>query len=119
MFHYLGGVQIVLLFVISYACYKLFYVLAQHRGSEVSRDVKVMNVLSIMLIVTLFVRIIYNLGVEELDMKEQTQAYSSLVFNGISELLPCILIGFVIFFQEQSMMDTALMGSSFSKDVAA
>ena len=115
LFHYLGGVQIILLFVFSYAFYKLFFALRENAGSSVEKEVLIMNAVSIVVIITILARTIYDLGILDTEWGTSTQDIVVFVFSVVSELLPCVLVTFILFFQKENLTDAVLRGSSFSK----
>ncbi|MDR3547510.1 MAG: hypothetical protein P4M11_04425 [Candidatus Pacebacteria bacterium] len=117
LFHYLGGVQIILLFVFSYGFYKLFTTIRTNPDAKVEREVLVLNATSVLVIITIFARIVYNLIFQNLENGEESDGREALIvtfsFNATSELFPCILITLILFFQQQNLKDSVLAGSGF------
>ncbi len=118
LFHYLGGVQIIMFASFGYGFYKLFTTIRSNPDAKVEREVLVLNAISVLVIITLLARIIYNLVVRDFETDGQTNDIVSFVFNAFSELLPCALVTLLLFFQQQDLKESVLQGSTFeaSKD---
>jgi len=115
LFHYLGGVQIILFFVFSYAFYKLFTTIRENPDASIEKEVLVLNATSILVIVTLLARIIFNLGIQDSEIDQDVLDIVVFVFTFVSELLPCALISYILFLQQQNLTDSALRDSSFAR----
>ena len=117
LFHYLGGVQIVIFFIFAYAFYKLYFAISENPDSTVEKEVKVMNGVSIVVVLTLLFRIVYNLGLETFELSIDTRDIIDYIFSFLSELVPCFLITLILFFQQQNLTDSVLRGSSFAREL--
>ena len=114
---YLGGVQIMLLFVFGYAFYKLFFTIRENPDTSVENEVLVMNATSILVVITLLAQIIFNLAIKDSGISQDAIDVITYVFIAIAELIPCALITFILFLQQQNLTDSVLRGSSFAKNL--
>lgn len=114
---YLGGVQIILFFVFIYAFFKLYSTMKQNPDRQYTREVSLMNILSIIVIFTLLVRIIYELAIEASDIGEMYLPAVIYTFDLVSELTPCVLMTLILFFQQRNLLASVLSGSSVAESV--
>ena len=114
---YLGGIEIVMFFVFCYGFYKLFLTIRQNPDSNIEREVLVMNGTSVVIIITILFRIVFNLYINNPVPQEHGANLVIFFFSILSEFVPCGLIPLILFLQQESLTGSVLRGISFSRNV--